>query len=64
MPLTDIVVGREPEEIEKKGSLGCVFLGKHIVGKGEDAHLTNKILMDVSSPHVVLIVGKRGREMS
>jgi len=60
MPITDIVVGREPEEIEKRGSAGCIFLGKHIVGEGEDAHLTNKILMDVSSPHVVLIVGKRG----
>ncbi len=60
MPITDIIVGREPDEIEKRGSAGCVFLGKHIVGKGEDAHLTNKILMDVSSPHVVLIVGKRG----
>ncbi len=60
MPITDIVVGREPEEIEKRGSTGCIFLGKHIVGSGEDAHLTNKVLMDVSSPHVVLIVGKRG----
>ncbi len=60
MPISDIVVGREPEEIERLGSAGCVFLGKHIVGNGEDAHLTNRILMDVSSPHVVLIVGKRG----
>ncbi len=60
MPITDIVVGRETEEIEKLGSAGCIFLGKHIVGNGDDAHLTNKILMDVSSPHVVLIVGKRG----
>lgn len=60
MPLTDIIVGREPEEIEKLGSEGCIFLGKHIVGKADDAHLTNKVLMDVSSPHIVLIVGKRG----
>jgi len=60
MPLTDIIIGREPQEIEKYGSKGCVFLGKHIVGKGEDSHLTNKVLMDVSNPHIVLIVGKRG----
>lgn len=60
MPLTDIIVGREPEEVEMLGSEGCIFLGKHIVGKGDDAHLTNKVLMDVSNPHVVLIVGKRG----
>ncbi len=60
MPLTDIVIGREPDKIEKYGSEGCVFLGKNIVGKGEDAHTTNKVLMDVSDPHIILIVGKRG----
>jgi len=60
MPLTDIVIGREPEKIEKYGTDGCVFLGRNIVGKGEDAHITNKVLMDVSDPHIVLIVGKRG----
>ncbi len=60
MTVAEIIVGREPEEIERLGSAGCIFLGKHIVGSGEDAHLTNRILMDVSSPHVMIIVGKRG----
>lgn len=60
MPLTDIVVGRDPEDLKKYGSKGCIFIGKHIVGKGEDAHLTNRILMDVMRPHVILITGKRG----
>jgi len=60
MVLEDIVIGREPEDLKKYGKNGCVFLGKHIVGKGFDYHLTNKILMDVLRPHVVLIVGKRG----
>lgn len=60
MPVSEIVVGREPEDVEKYGSSGCAYIGKHIVGKGEDAHLTNKVLMDVVRPHVVLVVGKRG----
>ncbi|NOZ81768.1 MAG: ATP-binding protein [Candidatus Micrarchaeota archaeon] len=60
MALVDIIVGREREDIEKYGSKGCIFLGKNVVGSGEDAHLTNRILMDVSRPHVVLIAGKRG----
>lgn len=60
MPVTEIIVGRDPEDLKKYGSTGCIFLGKHIVGKGEDAHLTNKILMDVVRPHVILIAGKRG----
>lgn len=60
MPVTEIIVGREPAEIEKFGSRGCIYLGKHVVGRGEEAHLTNRILMDVSRPHVVLVLGKRG----
>ncbi len=60
MAVAEVIVGREPSEIEKYGSKGCVFLGKHVVGTGEEAHTTNKVLMDVSRPHVVLILGKRG----
>jgi DNA helicase HerA-like ATPase len=60
MVVEDIVVGREPEDLEKYGKKGCIFLGKHIVGKGYEHHLTNPVLMDVSRPHIVLIVGKRG----
>lgn len=60
MVLEDIVVGREPEDLEKYGKKGCILLGKHVVGKGFDYHLTNNILMDVLRPHVTLVVGKRG----
>lgn len=60
MPVAEVIVGREPEDIKKYGSSGCIYIGKHIVGKGEDAHLTNRILMDVVRPHVILVVGKRG----
>jgi len=60
MAMEDIVVGRDPEDMEKYGKKGCIFVGKHIVGKGYEHHLTNPVLMDVLRPHIVLIVGKRG----
>ncbi len=56
----NIVVGRDKPDMDKYGEVGTAFLGKHIVGKGEDAHLTNPVLMDVTRPHVMLVCGKRG----
>ncbi len=56
----NIVVGRDSDDLKKYGDKGTAFIGKHIVGKGDDAHLTNPILMDVTRPHVVLVCGKRG----
>jgi DNA helicase HerA-like ATPase len=60
MVVEDIVIGREPEDFAIYGKKACINLGKHIVGKGFDFHLTNPILMDVLRPHIILIVGKRG----
>jgi len=60
MVVEDIVTGRDPEDLKKYGKGGCIFLGKHIVGKGREYHLTNPILMDILRPHIILIVGKRG----
>jgi len=56
----EIVIGRRREDLEKYGKEGTGFIGKHIVGKGEGAHLTVKVLMDFLRPHVVMVVGKRG----
>ena len=55
-----IIVGRDRPDLEKYGEKGTVFIGKHIVGQGEESHLTNPVLMDVSGPHIVLVCGKRG----
>jgi len=55
-----IIVGRDRPDLERFGEKGTVFIGKHIVGEGEDAHLTNPVYMDVSRPHIVLVCGKRG----
>ena len=58
--LENIVVGRDQDDLNKLGEKGTAFIGMHIVGDGEDAKLTNAVLMDVTKPHVVLAVGKRG----
>ncbi len=60
MAVEKIIIGRNVQDLKKFGSDGTIFIGKHIVGKGEKAHLTNPICMDVVRPHVTLICGKRG----
>jgi len=56
----ETVVGRTKEDSQKYGKECVGYIGKHIVGTGEDAHLTTKVLTDMLRPHVVLISGKRG----
>lgn len=60
MPVEKIIVGRNREDLKSFGQRGTAFLGKHIVGEGENAHLTNAIQMDVTRPHILLVCGKRG----
>ena len=60
MPLREIVIGRDDEDRKKYGKRGAIYFGKHIVGEGEDANLTNPVHLDVARPHVSLICGKRG----
>ncbi|HDD46417.1 MAG TPA: ATP-binding protein, partial [Candidatus Aenigmarchaeota archaeon] len=55
-----IIIGKDWRDLEEYGEKGTIFIGRHIVGTGEDTHLTNQIKMDVSRPHIVLICGKRG----
>lgn len=56
----ETVVGRDKKDLEKFESKGTGYIGKHIVGTGEDAHLTTKVFFDLMRPHVMLITGKRG----
>ncbi len=56
----ETVVGRVKEDLEKFGTTVAGYIGKHVVGTGEDAHLTTKVFFDLLKPHVVLISGKRG----
>lgn len=54
------VVGRLKEDQIRFGTQGVGYIGKHIVGTGEDAHTTTKVLLDLLRPHIILISGKRG----
>lgn len=54
------IVGRNKDDLEKVGTKVAGFIGKHIVGTGEDAHLTTPVKIDLLKPHVILCSGKRG----
>lgn len=56
----ETIIGRGKDDLKEFGSTGAGFIGKHIVGKGEDAHLTTPVYIDLLRPHVVLLTGKRG----
>ncbi|MBI2545237.1 MAG: ATP-binding protein [Candidatus Aenigmarchaeota archaeon] len=56
----ETVVGRTKPDFEKYGVKSTGYIGKHIVGEGEEAHLTTKVFFDLLKPHVVLVTGKRG----
>lgn len=58
--VTETIVGRTKEDYEKFGNTATGYMGKHIVGTGEDAHLTTKVFLDLLKPHVILVSGKRG----
>lgn len=60
MAVENIIVGRDRTDMERYGEKGTAFVGKHIVGEGEQAHLTNPVRVDMARPHVMLICGKRG----
>ncbi len=55
-----IIIGRDRADLKEFGEKGTVFIGKNIVGEGEETHLANPIQMDVTRPHIVLVCGKRG----
>lgn len=56
----ETIVGRTKEDLVKFENKATGYIGKHIVGTGEDAHLTTKVFIDLLKPHVILVSGKRG----
>lgn len=56
----ETIVGRTKEDLEKFDAKAVGYIGKHIVGTGEDVHLTTKVFLDFLRPHIILICGKRG----
>jgi hypothetical protein len=62
--MPEIVVGRDDEDLRKYETQGTLFIGKHLVGSGEDAHMTTPVFMDALRPHIVILTGKRGEGKS
>lgn len=62
--LAEVIVGRDEDDSRAYGKKGTIFLGKHLVGTGEEAHLTSPVLMDVLRPHTITLCGKRGEGKS
>src|SRR3989344_6727232 len=56
----DIVIGRGEDENKELGNKGLIFLGKQYVKMGQFSSLSNKIMLDINTSHVILISGKRG----
>ncbi|MBR9678837.1 MAG: ATP-binding protein [Nanoarchaeota archaeon] len=56
----EIILGRDLGDKELFGDRGTIFLGKHYVTMGKTTSLSNKVMIDVVKPHVILIAGKRG----
>lgn len=54
------VIGRNREDLEKFGTKGAGFIGRHLVIREYDWVLTTKVYFDLLRPHVMLISGKRG----
>jgi hypothetical protein len=59
-PSYETVVGRSKKDTRDFGTEATGYIGKHIVGSGEDAHLTTHVFLDLLRPHIILITGKRG----
>ncbi len=62
--MPEIVIGRDEEDSRKYGTEGTLNMGKHLVGTGEETHLTTPVLLDALRPHVITITGKRGEGKS
>ncbi len=56
----NIIIGRDSADKEKFGDRGLIYLGKGYVKMGVYTSMSNKIFMDVSRSHVILVAGKRG----
>ena len=56
----DIPIGRNESDKKKFGNRGLAYIGKTYVKMGQYTSLSNKLFLDVSRSHVILVAGKRG----
>ncbi|HID08987.1 TPA: DUF87 domain-containing protein, partial [Candidatus Micrarchaeota archaeon] len=55
-----VIVGRKPSVIREFGARGTGFLGRVVLSKGDNPVLGRRVLIDLSTSHVILVLGKRG----
>ncbi len=55
-----VVVGRKPSTLREFGTKGSGFLGRVVLSKGDNPVLGRRVNIDLSTSHVILVLGKRG----
>ncbi len=54
------IFGREEKLVEEEGKKGCGYMGKIVSYPGGKYEEVGSIYMDLTSPHCMLVLGKRG----
>ncbi|UCE35944.1 MAG: ATP-binding protein [Thermoplasmata archaeon] len=54
------IFGREESLVKKVGNQGCCYLGKIVTYPAGRYEESGSVYLDISSPHCMLVVGKRG----
>ena len=54
------ILGRDAGLAEKFGKTGCAYLGKVVSYPGGRYEEVGSVFLDITSPHMMLVVGKRG----
>src|SRR3989338_4153853 len=62
--MPEVIVGRDEDDTKAYGTQGTLMIGKHLVGTGEETHLTTPVLLDALRPHIITVTGKRGEGKS
>jgi len=56
----DVIIGRDENQLKELGNKGLIFLGRQYVKMGQFSSLSNNIMLDVATSHIIMVVGKRG----
>ena len=56
----DIIIGRDDNQAKEFGDRGLIFLGKQYIKMGQFSSLSNRVMLDVATSHIILISGKKG----
>ncbi len=54
------ILGRDPPLVKRHGKAGTAFLGKVVSYPGGRYEEVGSVYLDITSPHEILVVGKRG----